>query len=99
MMGLACEESGFGTSAFAVKRNNLYGWNAVDSNPDKATAFNSKEEATLFVASKLKANYLTEGGAYHEGYSARSIDIHYCTDKAHADKIVNVVNDLIKKLG
>lgn len=99
MMGLACEESGFGTSAFALKRNNLYGWNAVDSNPDKATYFNSKEEATMFVASKLKANYLTEGGAYHEGFSARSIDVHYCTDKRHADKIVKIVSDLIKKIG
>lgn len=99
MMGLACEESGFGTSAFALKRNNLYGWNAVDSNPDKATYFNSKEEATMFVASKLKANYLTEGGAYHEGFSARSIDLHYCTDKRHADKIVKIVSDLLKKLG
>lgn len=98
MMGLAIEESAWGTSSFAVNRNNLYGWNAVDSNPGKATSFASKKEATLFVASKLKANYLTEGGAYHEGYSARSIDVHYCTDKKHADKIVNIVSDLTKKL-
>ena len=53
----------------------------------------------MFVASKLKANYLTEGGAYHEGFSARSIDVHYCTDKRHADKIVKIVSDLLKKLG
>lgn len=99
MMGLACIESAWGQSEFAVKRNNLYGWNAVDSNPRKATSFNSKEECTLYVASKLKANYLTEGGAYHEGFSARSIDVHYCTDKQHADKIVNVVSNLVKKLG
>jgi len=99
MMGLACVESAWGQSEFAVKRNNLYGWNAVDSNPRKATSFNSKEECTLYVASKLKANYLTEGGPYHEGFSARSIDVHYCTDKQHADKIVNVVSNLVKKLG
>lgn len=99
MMGLACVESGYGSSAFAVNRNNLYGWNAVDSNPDKATYFKSKEESTLYVASKLKANYLTEGGAYHEGFSAKSIDVHYCTDKEHAQKIVNTVNELLRKLG
>ncbi len=98
LVGLACEESDYGRSAFAVKRNNLYGWNAVDSNPDNATYFNSKEEATLYVASKLDKNYLTQGGAYFEGYSAKSIDVHYCTDKEHANKIVNVVNDLLKKL-
>ncbi len=98
LVGLACEESDYGKSAFAVKRNNLYGWNAVDSNSDNATYFNSKEEATLYVASKLDKNYLTQGGAYFEGYSAKSIDVHYCTDKEHANKIVNVVNGLLKKL-
>ena len=99
MMGLACLESGFGNSAFAQKRNNLYGWNAVDSNPNNASSFSSKKEATLYVASKLQSNYLTEGGAYFEGYSARAVDVHYCTDKAHADKIVNIVNSLVQKLG
>lgn len=99
MMGLACVESAWGTSNFAVNRNNLYGWNAVDSNPNKATSFKSKEDATLYVAKKLQQNYLTQDGAYFEGYSARSIDVHYCTDKQHADKIVNTVNELVKKLG
>ena len=99
MMGLAALESGYGTSRFAIERNNLYGWNAVDSNPDKAKFFDSKEQATLFVASKLKQNYLTEGGRYFEGYSARAVDVHYCTDKAHADKIINIVNSLVEKLG
>ena len=99
MMGLACLESGFGNSAFAQKRNNLYGWNAVDSNPNNASSFTSKKEATLYVASKLQSNYLTEGGAYYEGYSARAVDVHYCTDKAHADKIVSIVNNLLQKLG
>ena len=99
MMGLAAEESGYGTSNYAVKRNNLYGWGAVDSNPDLAKHFETKYSATLFVASKLKQNYLTEGGAYHEGYSARSVDVHYCTDKQHADKIVSCINYLLRNGG
>ena len=99
MMGLAAEESGYGTSNYAVKRNNLYGWGAVDSNPDLAKHFETKYSATLFVASKLKQNYLTEGGAYHEGYSARSVDVHYCTDKKHADKIVSCINYLLRNGG
>lgn len=99
MMGLAALESGYGTSRFAIERNNLYGWNAVDSNPDKAKFFDSKEQATLFVASRLKQNYLSENGRYFEGYSARAVDVHYCTDKAHADKIINIVNSLVEKLG
>ena len=98
LMGLCIVESGWGTSPFAVNRNNLVGWNEIDSNPGKATTFESKEDCILHVAEKLQQNYLTEGGAYFEGYTAKDIDVHYCTDKLHANKIVNVVNELIEKI-
>ena len=99
LMGLACLESAYGSSNYAVNRNNLYGWEAYDSNPDNAKKFDSREYGTMFVAEKLKVNYLTEGGKWFEGYSARAVDVHYCTDKLHADKIVNIVSRLTKKLG
>ena len=98
LMGLACLESGYGTSKYAIERNNLVGWNAVDSNPNKATYFTSKSECISFVASKLKVNYLSEDGRYFEGFTARDIDKHYCSDKKHADKIIQIVNKLTKKL-
>ncbi|MDO4283111.1 MAG: glucosaminidase domain-containing protein [Clostridia bacterium] len=98
MMGLACQESGYGKSYYAQNRNNLVGWCAYDSNPDAAAYFESKSECILHVAEKLKENYLTEGGAYFEGYSPRAIDVHYCTDKSHADKIVSIVRDLVSDL-
>jgi beta-N-acetylglucosaminidase len=98
LLGLACLESGYGTSNFAKNRNNLVGWNAVDSNPEKATYFKSKGECILFVAERLKKNYLTENGCYFNGYSAKAIDIKYCTDKKHADKIVNIVDKLKVKI-
>lgn len=60
LMGLACLESSYGNSKYAKERNNLVGWNAVDSNPNKATYFTSKDECILYVANKLKTNYLTE---------------------------------------
>ena len=98
LMGLACLESAYGSSNYAVNRNNLYGWAAYDSNPDNAKYFESKESATMFVAERLKRNYLTEGGTWFEGYSAKAVDVHYCTDKQHAYKIVNIVSNLTKKL-
>ena len=76
----------------------LYGWNAVDSNPNKASYFDSKEECILYVAEKLQKNYLTEGGAYFEGYTIKDIDKHYCTDKEHSNKIISIVNKLTKDL-
>ncbi len=99
LMGLAAEESGYGTSAFAKLRNNLMGWCAYDSDPNKAMYFESKEACILHVASKLKANYLTEGGAYFEGYTVKSIDVHYASDKLHGEKIINCANNLLEKLG
>lgn len=98
LMGLACLESGYGTSKYAKERNNLVGWNAIDSNPNQATFFVSKSECILYTASKLKANYLTGGGKYFEGYTAKDVDKHYCTDKQHANKIIKIVNKLEEKL-
>lgn len=98
LMGLACLESGYGNSKFAKEKNNLVGWNAVNSNPNKASYFDSKEECILYVAKRLKTNYLNENGCYFNGYSARAIDVKYCTDKKHADKIIQIINKLKVRL-
>ena len=98
LMGLACLESGYGKSEFARKRNNLVGWNAINSNANKASYFESKEECILYVAERLKTNYLNENGCYFNGYSARAIDVKYCTDKKHADKIIQIINELKVRL-
>ncbi|NLC41336.1 MAG: glucosaminidase domain-containing protein, partial [Erysipelothrix sp.] len=42
---LAIHESAYGTSTLALNRNNLFGWNAVDSDPGQATYFQSVEQA------------------------------------------------------
>lgn len=98
LMGLACLESSYGNSSFAKNRNNIFGWNAVDSNPGKASYFNSKSGCVMFVAEKLSNNYLSENGCYFEGYTASDIDKHYCTDKQHANKIIKIIEKLEKKL-
>lgn len=98
LMGLACLESSYGNSNFAKNRNNIFGWNAVDSNPGKASYFSSKSECVIYVAEKLSVNYLNENGCYFEGYTAKDIDKHYCTDKQHANKIIKIIEKLEKKL-
>lgn len=42
---LACLESGYGRSYYAVERNNLFGWNAIDADPGQATYFPSISQA------------------------------------------------------
>lgn len=98
LMGLACLESSYGNSSFAKNRNNIFGWNAVDSNPNKASYFDSKSECVMFVAEKINNNYLNEKGCYFEGYTAKDIDKNYCTDKQHANKIIKIIEKLEKKL-
>lgn len=41
LFAMACHESAYGTSGYARNRNNLFGWNAVDADPDKASYFSS----------------------------------------------------------
>ena len=41
LFAMAAHESGNGTSGYATKRNNLFGWNAVDADPNQATSFSS----------------------------------------------------------
>ena len=39
VFSMACWESDYGTSGYALQRNNLFGWRAYDSDPDNAYAF------------------------------------------------------------
>lgn len=41
IFAMACLESAYGTSGYAVNRNNLFGWSAYDSSPNDASYFNS----------------------------------------------------------
>lgn len=41
VFSMACWESDYGTSGYALQRNNLFGWRAYDSDPDNAYAFAS----------------------------------------------------------
>lgn len=46
-------ESGYGTSRYAKERFNLFGWNAVDSNPDEATRY---EGVNIAVTQHMSEN-------------------------------------------
>lgn len=92
ILGLTGIESGFGASNMAKNKNNLVGWGAYDSDPSKAVEFENKAQCLLYIGQKMKENYLTEDGKYFHGYTPSAIDVCYCTDPSHAQKIVNIVN-------
>ncbi len=97
LLGLSALESGWGRSNYAKNRNNLVGWDA-DDGTDNAKYFDSKADCIAFTADKLKSNYLSEDGKYFEGYTPTDIDVHYCTDKTHAQKIVSIASRCVDKL-
>lgn len=55
--GVAMNESARGRSAYAVKRNNLFGHEAYDSNPDAATDYATVSQAIMVH----DANYISDG--------------------------------------
>lgn len=98
LAGLACHESGWNTSDFAKTRNNLFGWQAYDSNLNATKKFASKEECIMFVADKIKVLYLEENGMFHSGYTISSISKRYASDKQHAEKVFKNMEKMLDKL-
>lgn len=98
LAGLAVHESGWNTSKFAEKRNNLFGWQAYDNDLDKTKYFNSKGECILFVASKIKTLYLSENGMFHSGYTMESISSRYASDKEHSKKVYKNIEKILDKI-
>lgn len=103
LVGLCCVESTYdgipGNSKYARERNNLTGWGAFDSNPDGAYYFDSKSECISHVAERLAVNYLTEDGKFFSGYTPKAVDVKYCSDPEHADKIVSCAMARLEQAG
>ncbi|MEG1204796.1 MAG: glucosaminidase domain-containing protein [Clostridia bacterium] len=99
MAALACHESGYGSSALSRNKNNLFGFMAYDKDPyNSAKQFSSKEECIKYVSKYLKTNYLTGNGQMFNGYNLSAVNKKYASDKAWADKVFNIMQDLQKKM-
>jgi len=67
ILGIGALESGYGTSAIAKAKNNLWGWGAVNSNPmGGAKSFAPVSEGAAQFASKYM-------NTYYNNYGAKSI--------------------------
>ena len=91
MVGLAANESGWGTSYLATERNNLFGINATDSNPNGAYAFDSVSECIKeFANYYMSQGYLnTSDWRYHGGFlgdKASGCNVMYASDPYWGEK-------------
>lgn len=98
LTAIAALESGWGTSHYAQQRNNLFGYQANDSNPDNATYFSSKAEAIYLVGRKLSENYLNPNGIYYNGATPSGVNVKYCSSEVWATKIVSIMNKIMNKV-
>lgn len=91
LSAVAALESGWAESNVCNTYNNLFGWTAKDG----FKSFDSKEECILFVASRLKDLYLTEGAVYFNGYEVEDINVCY-NGRQHWEDNVNQIMSQIE---
>lgn len=88
-------ESAHGNSHYALTRNNLFGFNAVDSNPDNASSYASEAASILYYANFLDTHYLTPGAVYYNGDTPHGIFVKYSSSHdAEATTVVQIMNAL-----
>ena len=100
---LAIQESGFGTSNYALNRNNLFGWNAVDSNPNNATYFGSVSQAINEHMHTNLNGYLDVDDSRHFGMQignkGNGFNVKYASDAYWGINIAHYAYDIDKYTG
>src|ERR1039457_6615919 len=88
-------ESGWGTSAIAQNKHNLFGFGANDSNPYvDATTFTSLDACIQYVAQFIATNYLAVGGQFYYGLTLRGMNVDYASDPNWAEKIASIADTI-----
>lgn len=95
MLAHAAVESAWGTSYYSKTRNNLFGFNAYDSNPDQASSYASQTASIRFYANFLKEYYLTPGAVYFNGTTPHGVFVRYSSSHdSEAQTVVSIMNAL-----
>lgn len=90
-------ESASGTSKYATERNNFFGINAVDSNPDKATSYSTPQEGWKGYYEFIKNNsrYAAAGAFNYKndpyGYIQAIKNAGYATDPNYVTKVSSLI--------
>ncbi|MEA4875491.1 glucosaminidase domain-containing protein [Anaerorhabdus sp.] len=100
---LACLESAYGTSDFALNRNNLFGWNAFDSDPGSASYFSSVEAAiNEHMGINLRGYTNIEDSRFfgsHVGNKGSGFNVKYAADPYWGYKIAAIAYSIDKASG
>lgn len=92
-------ESAHGTSYYAKTRNNLFGFNAIDSDPNQASSYASQATSIDFYANFLNKYYLTPGAVYYNGATPHGVFVKYSSSHdSEAQSVVSLMNLLESKI-
>ena len=100
IFALACLESAYGTSNYAMQRNNLFGWNAVDSDPNQASYFSSVEDSiNQMMGINIRGFIDIHDWRYFGsqlGNKGSGLNVKYATDNFWGVKIAAIAYELDK---
>lgn len=99
IIGIAMNESSKGTSSLAKTKNNIFGINAVDSNPNGANYFNSIEECIdTFAIEYMSNGYLNPNSwkyySPHLGNKNLGCNVKYASDPYWGEKASSFINEI-----
>ena len=94
--GIAANESAWGNSNYAMQKNNLFGLNAGDSNPDDSYAYSSVSVCIkAFTETYMSKTYLNPNdGIYWGGFlgnKGSGINVKYASDPYWGEKAASMV--------
>lgn len=100
LFAMAAHESANGTSGYATKRNNLFGWNAIDADPNQATNFSS---VTVCVNQQAGVNLrgfvdVTDGRFFSSslGNKGSGLNVKYASDPYWGMEIASIAYQIDK---
>lgn len=99
-MAQAIEETGWGVSAIAEDKNNLFGITAFDANPyGDASSYASPQACVEYWGDFISKQYLKPGGAYYVSPTPAGVARHWATDPNYAAQVVDIMNLLVSRAG
>ena len=110
MLAIAIHESGWGTSAIALDKKNLFGYGAYDDTPyESALTFSTYQEGVEVLAKSLAKYYLNPkdtpvyGGeiataSYYNGPTVSGVNVRYATDPDWCKKVYRTMEYLYGNL-
>ncbi len=100
MLSVAVNESNWGTSDICMKKNNIFGLNAVDSSPGASANTYASIQACIkqFAETYMSKRYLRPGYIYYNGgyvgNKASGINVKYASDPYWGEKAAAVAYTL-----